>query len=187
MTRVTSQRTRQFLLVTGEPLDPDDLPERIQLYSETGDPLSIPIGHRRQAELITASLTAAVDTGKLETREAGGGESGAWDMGTGVLLTKIVVDKACRVRFYTSPTKQLADVDRDRFTDPMDYPDGKDTRPNHGCLAEFLLLTQLTLEDIPADYLYSGGGEATIYYRIDNYDLTDGAITVELTIKDVEQ
>jgi hypothetical protein len=134
----------------------------------------------------TASLAAAADTGKLSTRKPGGGESGNWDMGVGVLLTKIIVDKPCRVRLYTQPSKRDADVNRDRYTDPMDYG-GLDAVPNHGCLAEFLLLTQLVLENIPADYVVSGGGEPTIYYRIDNFDLTAGPVTVSLTIKDVEQ
>jgi hypothetical protein len=186
MARVTSQQTRRFLLVTGDPLDPDSLPERVQLYDENGEPLSIPLGHRRVVSLTTADLDPAADTGKFETRKAGEGESGTWDMGVGVLLTRIVVDKPCRVRLYTQPAKRDADVDRDRFTDPMDYPEPAAT-PNHGCLSEFLLLTQLVLENIPADYLVSGGGEASIYYRIDNYDLTAGPVTVSLTIKDVEQ
>lgn len=186
MTRVTSQRTRQFLLVTGEPLDPDNLPEKVQLYSDTGEPLSIPIGHRRTVSKTTAVLAPALDLGKIETRKPGGGESGVWDMGIGVMLTKIVVNQPCRVRLYTSASNRDADVDRDRFTDPKDYG-GPDLNPDHGCLSEFLLLTFFSLENIPADYVVSAAGDSNIYYRIDNFDLSAGAVTVTLTIKDVEQ
>ena len=186
MPRVTSQKTRQALLVTGPALDPDLIPERLQLYDANGEALSIPIGHRRTTIITTEELSAADDTGKLETREAGGREADAWAMGVGVMLSRIQVDKACRVRFYTSSSKRDADADRDRFTDPMDYPEPAAT-PNHGCLAEFLLLTIGDLENIPADYLVSAAGDANIYYIIDNYDLTAGAVTVTLTIKDVEQ
>jgi hypothetical protein len=172
--------------VTGEVVDPYDLPEKVELFSEEGESLNIPIGHRRETVLTTDSLDPAADTGKFDTREAGEGESGVWDMGVGVMLTRIVVDKPCRVRFYTQASKRDADVDRDRFTDPMDYPEPAAT-PNHGCLSEFLFLTFLVLENIPADYLVSAAGDSNIYYRIDNYDLTAGAVTVTLTIKDVEQ
>lgn len=186
MTRVTSQRTRQFLLVTGEPLDPENLPEKVQLYSETGEPLSIPLSHRRVVTKTTAVLAGAPDLGNIYNRKPGGGESGVWPMGVGVMLTKIEVTKPCRVRLYTSADKRDADVDRDRYTDPKDYG-GTDAVPDHGCLSEFLLLTISSLENIPADYVVSAAGDADIYYRIDNFDLTAGAVTVSLTIKDVEQ
>jgi len=172
--------------VTGDPLDPDELPDRIQLFSTEGDPLSIPIGHRRDVSVTTDILGPAEDTGKLETREPGEGESGIWNVGAGVLLTKIQVSRAARVRLYTSAGKRDADVDRDRFTDPMDYPEPNLT-PDHGCLAEFLFLSFLSMENIPSDYLFSAAADTNIYYRIDNYDLTAGPVTVTMTIKDVEQ
>lgn len=172
--------------MTGEPLDPEDLPERIQLFSSEGDPLSIPIGHRRVAEFTTDILGPAEDTGKLETREPGEGESGTAAIGAGVLLTKIQVSRPARVRLYTSMSKRDADVDRDRFTDPMDYPEPNLT-PDHGCLAEFLFLSFLSIENIPSDYLFTAAADADISYRVDNYDLTAGPVTVTLTIKDVEQ
>jgi hypothetical protein len=186
MARVTQQRTRQALLVVGEPLDPYLLPEKFQLYNELGEALSIPIGHRREVTKTTEVLEEALDTGKLTNRGPGGSEAGSWNMGIGVILTKISVSKPSRVRFYTSSDKRDADFDRDRYTDPMDYG-GMNMVPDHGCLSEFLFLSFTSLENIPADYLVSGGGEPTIYYTIENYDLTEGAITVTLTIKDVEQ
>lgn len=172
--------------MTGDPLDPDELPDRIQLFSTEGDPLSIPIGHRRVSEFTTDILGPAEDTGKVDTREPGEGESGVAGIGAGVLLTKIQVSRPARVRLYTSPAKRDADVDRDRFTDPMDYPEPNMT-PDHGCLAEFLFISFTSMENIPADYLFSGGAETDLYYRVDNFDLTAGPVTVTLTIKDVEQ
>lgn len=185
MPRVTQQKTRQALLVGGDPLDPNILPEKLQLFNADGDAVIIPVGHRREFEETTASLTESVGS-DITTREAGGGESGVWELGIGVMLTHISVSQPCRVRFYTSEAKRDADVDRDRFTDPMDYP-SSDSNPDHGCLSEFLLLTILSIDNIPADYLVSADGTADIPYRIDNYDLSAGAVTVTLTIKDVEQ
>lgn len=132
---------------------------------------------RRTTAKTTASLVAAADTGNVATRLAGGGESGTWVIGPGTLLTKIVATKACRVRLYTSTVKRTADISRDRFTDPTG---------DHGCLAEFLLISTLSMDNIPADYLASGNADSDIFYRIENYDITAGAVTVTLTVKDVE-
>lgn len=184
--RVTQQKTRQALLETGVELDPTELPEKLQLYDSDGNALNIPLGFRRTFEFTTASLLAADDTGKLSTREPGGGESGVIALGKGVILTHIQVDKPSRIRFYTSPAKRDADELRPRTKDPKDYPE-TDAAIDHGVLSEFLLLTTLSLDNIPADYLVSGDGTTNIYYRVDNFDLTDGAVTVTLIVKDVEQ
>jgi len=186
MPRVTQQKTRQALLVTGATLDPAILPEKIELFNEDGEALNIPKGARREVIIETEELTEADDTGKLETRAPGGGESGAAEIGVGTLLTKISVDRACRVRLYTSAAKRDADILRDRSADPMDYPEMGATI-DHGCLAEFLLLTTLSLDNIPADYLVGDAGTGDVYYRIDNFDLVAGIVTVTLTVKDVEQ
>lgn len=184
--RVRSQKTRQALLVTGPALDPAELPEKLQLFNELGEALNIPKGARREVSVATGSLTAAIDTGKLITRAPGGGASGSVDLGIGVMLTRIVVNRACRVRLYTTAAKRDADISRSRFLDPMDR-DGLSTVPDHGCLAEFLLLTTLSLDNIPADYLTTHPGETVFYYRIDNFDIAAGVVTVTLTVKDVEQ
>jgi len=186
MPRVTQQKTRQALLVTGATLDPAILPEKIEIYDDEGNALNIPKGARREVIITTASLDEAEDTGKLDTRAPGEGESGTAEVGVGVMLTKLTVNRASRVRFYTSEAKRDADILRDRFTDPMDYPETNATI-DHGCLAEFLLLTTLSLDNIPADYLVGEPGTGDIYYRIDNFDLVAGAVTVTLTVKDVEQ
>lgn len=188
MPRVSSHQSKQVLLETGIPIEnPEDLPERLQIYDEDGNPLNIPRGSRRDVDMTTASLAAAVDTGKLNTRAPGGGESGTLDMGaTGMLLTHISVNRACRFRLYTTAAKRTADVSRDRFTDPMDRL-GLSTTPDHGCLTEFLFLSMFELDCIPADYLQAGIGSDLLYYRIDNFDLVAGAVQVTLSVKDVEQ
>lgn len=187
MPRVTDQRTRQFLLVTGEELDPAELPEKLEIYDVDGAPLSIPRGGRRTLEITTASLDAAVDTGKLSTRAEGGEESGLLDLDAhAAMLTHIEVDKPSRIRLYTTAAKRDADIGRDRFTDPPNFG-GTDANPDHGCMAEFLLLTVLSLESIPADYLRTAGlTDTLIYYQIGNFDLSAGAVTVTFTIKDME-
>jgi hypothetical protein len=186
--RVTSHKTKQALLETGAVIDnPEDLPERLQIYDADGNPLNIPRGARRNVIIVTEELSASEDTGKLATREPGGGESGTTDFeAMGVMLTHILVSRPCRVRLYTTPAKRTADIDRDRFTDPMDRL-GPGTVPDHGCLCEFLLLSMLDLDSIPADYLQMGIGSTNLYYRIDNFDLVAGPVTVTLTVKDVEQ
>jgi hypothetical protein len=167
--------------------NPEDLPERLQIYDQDGNPLNIPRGARRNVSFITESLAAAEDTGKLSTRAPGGGESGTLDVeAMGMMLTHISVDRAARVRLYTTPAKRTADIDRDRYVDPMDRL-GASTTPDHGCLTEFLLLSQLDIDVIPADYLNAGTGSTNLYYRVDNFDLVAGPVTVTLTVKDVEQ
>jgi hypothetical protein len=39
--RITSQKNRQMILTTGTPLNPAELPEKLELYNEQGDPLYI--------------------------------------------------------------------------------------------------------------------------------------------------
>lgn len=188
MTRVESQKTRQFLLTTGDPLDPNELPERVQLFNEEGNPLDIPRGSRRTLDpIVTAALAAAVDTGNLNTRLAGGGESGSLTLAPGFFLLKAVVNRRCRIRFYTSAAKRDADVARDRFTDPMNRG-GVNAVPDHGCTSELLIMdASYTQEVTPPHLIYSGDGGATVYYRIDSYSTTAGTVSVTLTIKDVEQ
>lgn len=185
MPRVTQQAIRQYLLVVGELLDPDELPEKIELFDVDGNPLSIPLGARRDVEIITASLDAA-EGAEPDDRVATDGQSGTVVLGPGVMLTHISTSHAARIRLYSSAAKRTADVDRDRETDPMDYPEETPTQ-DHGCLSEFLLISTLSMTNIPPDYLVSDAGDSDIYYRIDNFDLSAAAITVTLTIKDVEQ
>jgi len=186
MPRVTSQKTRQALLVTGTALDPAMLPEKLEVYDEDGNALNIPRGARRDVVIATASLTAAVDTGKLSTRAPGGGESGVAEVGVGTLLTHIMVNRPARVRLYVSAAKRDADISRTRFIDPVNR-DGLGATPDHGCLSEFLLLSVLSMDSIPADYLFGDVGTGFVYYRIDNFDLAAGSVVATLTVKDVEQ
>lgn len=189
--RITNKRIRQFLLTTGDPIDPDTLPDTVQLYAEDGTPFNLPAvmalnTARRVLTITTAALTAAANTGLLSTRRRGGGESGAVDIAVAAVLLRIAVDRPCRVRFYTTAAKRDADLLRDRYTDPRDVG-GRGMNEDHGCLSEFLLLTTLAMDNIPPDYLYSEvPGASTIYYRIDNYDLAAGPVNVTLTVKDIE-
>jgi hypothetical protein len=132
---------------------------------------------RRTAAKTTGSLAAATDTGDPTTRLAGGGESGVWTLGIGVLLMKITVDRASRIRLYTTAAKRDADISRTRFIDPTG---------DHGCVSEFLLISILSMDNIPADYVFSGAGDTSIYYRIENYSLSAGSVTATVTVKDVE-
>lgn len=96
--------------------------------------------------------------------------TGTIPLGKAFRLDKLVVNKACRLRLYSSGAQRTADADRDRSTDPVG---------DHGCFAEFImtpLLLSLTI--IPAIHGYCPDGLA--YFSLTN-DGTTGDLTFTLT------
>lgn len=188
MPRITSQKTRQFLLVTGDPLDPDELPEKMQLFDADGHSIADNFGGTARRDLVidTGVLAAAVDTGNINDRQGGGGISGQVDIGKGVMLLRAVTNRPCRLRFYTTAAHRDDDITRDRFTDPNNFGNVPNSRPNHGNTSELLLLSSLTQDVTPAHYIWPGDSGNTVYFRIANYDIAAGAVALTLTIKDVE-
>lgn len=69
--RVTSQRTRQALLVLGEHLDPETLPEKIELYDQFGNP--IVLGGEG------ATLPAGGTTDQLLTKQSAADFDATWE------------------------------------------------------------------------------------------------------------
>jgi hypothetical protein len=116
MTRVTSQKTRQMLLVTGDPLDPNTLPEKLQLFNELGEPLMLGGGFARREQEETTGL---LDEDEIETSMV--------EFYPSVRLYRISTNVPARVRLY--PTAEMRDADLNR-------PIGTKPLPNSGRLLE---------------------------------------------------
>jgi hypothetical protein len=117
--RVTNQKTRQYILVTGDPLDLDGpLPDKVQLFSEGGNPLMIGVGSNR-AEF--EHETSSIASGAYETDEI--------EWAPAVRVFKIATDVPARVRIYATAAQRDADVSRQTGTKPIG---------NHGRLFEFV-------------------------------------------------
>lgn len=101
---------------------------------------------------------------------AGDGAFGTLALGKAYRLEKLVVNKACRLRLYSTPEQRVADGDRARDEDP---------EGNHGCIAEMLMTADLLeLILLPAPHGYTENGST--YFSIVNDDTT-GDITFTLT------
>lgn len=126
MPRVTNQKTRQYILVTGDPLDLDGpLPDKIELFSESGNALMIGVGSNRT---VLEHVTAAIASGGYQTDEI------VW--APSVRMFKVVTDIPARVRIYASEAQRDADIAR---------PVGTKPTGNHGRLFE-LVSTAAQLE-----------------------------------------
>lgn len=118
MPRVSSHMTKQALLVVGPVIDnPEDLPERIQLYDAAGNPLSLG-GYPREDRFFTTPVIADDQT-----------HYGVFIVWAGWRALKAQTNIPARVRMYVSAAKRLADADRKIGTDP---------RGDHGLLFELV-------------------------------------------------
>lgn len=101
MPRIISQKTRQMLLVTGDPLDPNELPEKVQLFNEEGEPLMIGIqGVRASFDHTT------LDLDPNETEAAGFVTFPGWR------VIRLVTNRPARIRLYPTAAQRDADLDR---------------------------------------------------------------------------
>jgi hypothetical protein len=101
MPRVTSQKTRQMLLTTGDPLDPNQLPEKLQLFNEEGEPLMIGTqGVRADFDHSTSSIVA------------GATEAGAVVAFPGWRVIQLETNRPARVRLYSTMAQRDADLNR---------------------------------------------------------------------------
>lgn len=159
MTRVSSQKTRQALLVTGDPLDADILPERLELFNEAGEPLMLGGGYsRHEQEEVSAGLIAPSAT-----------ELDVFTASPGLRLYRIVTNRPARVRAY--PTEEFRDADLSR-------PIGTKPHGNHGRLLEVVTtpdMLDLTLS--PAvDFQSKEAFFSDYYVSITNLDSVAGAV-----------
>jgi hypothetical protein len=157
--RVQSQKVRQAVLVTGDPVDPNDLPEKLQLFNELGEPLMLGGGFARHDEVDT---TAVLTGGQVESR--------ALELYPSVRIFKIGTNVPARVRMY--PTAAMRDADLYR-------PIGQKPSGNHGRLLEVVTgagLLELVLSpavDVTSDDEFDG----TFYVSVTNLGAT-GAVVV---------
>jgi hypothetical protein len=160
MARVTSQRTRQAILVTGDPLDPLIVPEKLQLFNELGEPLMLGGGFARH-ELEDA--TGVLTPDEVVSREV--------EFYPSVRLYKIATNRPARVRLYPTPEQRDNDLLR---------PVGQKPSGNHGRLLEVVTapgLLELTLS--PAvDITSVDPFVPTFYVSVTNEDVVNGAVEV---------
>ena len=160
MTRVSSQRIRQAVLVTGDPLDPDTLPEKIQLFNELGEPLMLGGGFARHDG---SDVTGLLDQGESEDRDIAFYPS--------VRFYKIATNRPARVRMYPNDAMRQADAPR---------PIGLSPRGNHGRLLEVVTaLGMLELFLSPSvDVTSMDAFDSTFYVSVTNLDTASGPVVV---------
>lgn len=160
MARVTQQRTRQALLVTGDPLDPFLVPEKLQLFNELGEPLMLGGGFARH-ELI--DNTAVLVSGAVE--------QGVVELYPSVRLYKIITNRPARVRLYPTAAMRDADISRSVGIKPTG---------NHGRLLE--VVTTISLLELilsPAvDITSVDPFSSDFYTSVTNRDTVSGAVAV---------
>jgi hypothetical protein len=160
MARITSQKVRQAVLVTGDPLDPNTLPEKIMLFNELGEPLMLGGGFARHDLEDTSSL---LQPNQLEARVV--------TLYPSVRLYKIATNRPARVRMY--PTEDMRAIDELRSI-------GTVPKGNHGRLLEVVTapgLLELILS--PAvDVTSVDAFNSDFYVSVTNMDLVAGPVVV---------
>ena len=160
MARVSSQKVRQMILVTGDPVDPNALPEKLQLFNELGEPLMLGGGYARHDQEET--------TGFLIPNEI---ETDSLEMYPSVRLYKIATNRPARVRLYPTPEQRQLDIGRSIGVKPTG---------NHGRLLEVVTtstLLELTLS--PAVDMTSVDAFNSMFYStVTNMDSVGGAVEV---------
>jgi hypothetical protein len=160
MARVTQQRTRQALLVTGDPLDPFLVPEKLQLFNELGEPLMLGGGFARHE---TIETTAVMVSGEIEQDVV--------ELYPSVRLYRIATNRPARIRLYPTESMRNADVFRSLGVKPTG---------NHGRLLEVVTavnLLELVLS--PAvDITSVDPFNSQFYTSITNLDSVSGAVAV---------
>lgn len=161
MARVTQQRTRQMLLTTGDPQDPNLLPEKLQLFNELGEPLMIGGGFSNR--VVKTETTAMLNAGAVE--------ADTLELYPSVRLYKIATNRPARVRLY--PTSAQRDNDSARAI-------GIKPQGNHGRLLEvvtYVGLLELILS--PAvDMTSQDAFDSNFYSTVTNLELISSSIAV---------
>jgi hypothetical protein len=90
-----------MILVTGDPVDPNALPEKLQLFNELGEPLMLGGGFARREQEETTGL---LEPGQLETDVV--------EFYPSVRLYRITTNRPARVRLYPTAAMRDADISR---------------------------------------------------------------------------
>jgi len=149
-----------MLLVTGDPLDPNTLPEKLQLFNELGEPLMLGGGYARHEQEET--------TGLLIPNEI---ETDSLEMYPSVRLYKIKTNRPARVRLYPTAEQRQLDIGRQAGVKPYG---------NHGRLLE--VVTTSTVPELilsPAVDMTSVDAFNSVFYStVTNMDSVNGAVVV---------
>jgi hypothetical protein len=113
--------------------------------------------------------TLTITTGSLADAASEDGTVGFPD---GARLLKLNVDRACRVRLYTTSAQRSADASRAIGTDVNIATD-------HGLLFEYVATAAIDTYLSPATDIFQGDGESTVYYRITNSSGSSHTVAAE--------
>lgn len=163
MVRITSQKIRKMLLVSGDPLVPGDLPEKLQLFNEEGEPLMIGLqGTRAEFEHITGALTVG-DT-----------ELGTVSAFPGWRVIKLVTNRPARVRLYPTIAQRDADLSRGVGVKPSG---------NSGRLLEVVTYPGALSWDMnpTVDLAASDKTDPTFFASVTNLDSVTGSVVTTYT------
>lgn len=160
MTRVTHQKTRQAILVTGDPLDlMGPLPDKLQLFNEAGEPLMIGGAYNRQELVFT---TPILDGGQIHIDDL--------PLHPSVRVFKVSTNHPARVRIYATEAQRDADLLRSIGVEPAG---------NHGRLFELVTsLAILSYNLTPVVDLSSVDETGIFWISVTNLEDADQAIQI---------
>jgi hypothetical protein len=163
MPRVTSQKTRQMLLTSGDPLDPNQLPEKLNLFNEEGEPLMIG----------TQGVRADFDH---TTSDIGSGytEVGSVVAFPGWRVIQLETSRPARIRLYPTIAQRDADLVRGIGTKPA---------PNSGRLLEVVTYVDALIWAMnpTVDLASADKADPTFFVSITNLDSVTGAVVTTYT------
>jgi hypothetical protein len=161
--RITSQKNRQMILTTGTPLNPAELPERLELYNEQGDPLYIGLqGVRASFDHTTNALVSGFT------------EAGALVAFPGWRVIRLQTSRPARVRLYPTIAQRDADLNRGIGTAP---------KGNSGRLLEVVTTSDILTWDMnpTVDLASTSKSDPTFFYTVTNLDKVTGAVVTTYT------
>jgi len=152
-----------MLLVTGDPLNPNELPEKVQLFNEEGEPLMIGLTGDR-AELVHTTLSIA--SGVIE--------------GSGIVVfpgwraIQLKTNRPARVRMYPTAAKRDADLTRGIGIRP---------KPDAGRLFEIVTYPGALDFDLnpTVDVAARDPADPTFYVSVTNLDTIAGPVVTTYT------
>lgn len=163
MPRISSQKTRQMLLVSGDPLSPAELPEKVQLFNEEGEPLMIGLQGVRASFDHT---TLAINPGTIQ--------ADGFVAFPGWRVIRLVTNRPARVRLYPTAVQRDADLARGIGIKP---------KPDAGRILEVVTYagaldwdTNPTVDVAARDKL-----DPTFYVSVTNLDSVTGPVVTTYT------
>lgn len=163
MTRISSQKLRKMLLVTGEPIAPGDLPEKIELFNEEGEPLMIGVQGVRSSFEHTTNALATLET-----------ELGTLDGFPGWRVIRLETNRPARIRLYPTLPQRDADLGRGIGVKP---------RGNSGRLLEVVTYAEQLVWDMnpTVDLASANKDDPTFFTSVTNLDSVTGPVVTTYT------